>query len=473
MKKHIIIFLTLTIFLLVFIEACGNPFFPGLMDTFSRKGSGAGGTGSKEEKGTPVVGPFGTVAWVSTLTGVDGAGSGTAYANFAHVTVDQNGNVYALGTQNSNNTFAYGTDLAAAVAGTSKDYNWVLVKYGADGKAKWAKTAAQDPEGSTLRIADAVTVDTIGNIYLAGENIDSKPAVVKYDTNGNLLLWESEVPEGIDSVRFDTVAVDNTGNVYAAGITNVPNNLVLVKYDSEGNARNKYEFTGGAVAVDATGNIYIMWFSKGIDPVLVKYDTNGIQQWACTVAGITNVVEFKAIAVDEAGNVYVTGRQSGTSLHDYGNNVTITGTSAGNNPVLVKYDSGGNAQWAYTPEESPPVGMVNFSVATVDRAGYVYVAGGQWGTCNYGNGVTVIGPSTYTNVSPLLVKYDTAGSVRNAWILKEGPDGSGFSDIALDPSSGYLYAVGYQDSKGDFDYGNGKVVAGICNENPILVKFYK
>jgi len=472
MKKYIIISV-LVVITLIFIEACRNPFFPGLMGANSKNGNRNGLVDSSDENEPPKAGTFGGVAWVSTLIGVGNTGSGTAYANFAHVAVDQSGNVYALGAQNSNNTFIYGTDPAATVTGASSDYNWVLVKYGADGNAKWAKTAAQDPEGSTLRIADALTVDTIGNIYLAGESTDSKPAVVKYDSNGNLLAWKSAVPGGMDSVSFNTVAVDTAGNVYAAETDPNNKNYELVKYDSTGAVIWTQTVMGGTVAVDAAGNIYIAGFTKGVEPILVKYDTYGSPQWARMVTGTAVDVKFNAIAIDEAGNVYAAGRQSGTSLHDYGNNVTVTGTDEYSNPVLVKYDSGGNAQWAYTPEESPPVGVVNFNTVVVDKAGYVYVAGGQWGTCNYGNGVTVTGPSSYTNVSPLLVKYDTAGSVRNAWILKDGPDGSGFWDIALDPSSGYIYAAGYQTTQGSFDYGNGNVVKGLCGRNPTLVKFYK
>jgi len=476
MKNKIIIFLALTIFVLVFIEACGNPFFPGLMDNLSRKGSGTGGGGGAKA--------FGTVAWVNTLTGVGKIGSWDPSARFSRIAIDQNGNVYTLGTQNSDFAYSYGNEAATTVAGTASVTNDILVKYGADGKAKWAKTVGRDPAG--LAKIEAITVDAAGNIYITGEITGPNPALVKYDTNGNL-LWKSTVPEDLGLVVFKSVAVDKAGNAYAAG-KNTGNNSVLVKYDSSGKDKWVKTVTEGtdpkrdpivlnplksnAVAVDQAGNVYVTAKDTDNNSVLVKYNSTGSEVWTKAVTGKANYVQ---LAVDGVGSIYVTGYQDGTDTYDYGNKVTVAGTSAGKNPILVKYDSDGNAKWAKTPEGSGLSGATFYTVA-VDKAGYVYVAGDQLGTLNYGNEVTVIGPDFFEGErsSSVLVKYNTNGITLDAWIVGKVSSGeSNFWDIALDPSSNYLYTVGYQDTKDEFDYGNDNVVKGKCGENPILVKFYR
>src|SRR5215471_11864065 len=96
-----------------------------------------------------------------------------------------------------------------------------------------------------------------------------------------------------------------------------------------------------AVAVDGSGNVYVTGFSVGPgscnlvcnDYATIKYDASGKQQWVARYNGPANDDDHAtAIAVDASGNVYVTGSSIGTAWPDY-------------DYATVKYDSSGQEQW--------------------------------------------------------------------------------------------------------------------------------
>jgi Beta-propeller repeat len=93
-----------------------------------------------------------------------------------------------------------------------------------------------------------------------------------------------------------------------------------------------------AVAVDKQGNVYVTGFSLSTvlpdyDYVTIKYNSTGEEQWVRTYGGTGNDTAM-AIAVDDAGNVYVTGGVLDPDTdYDY---------------VTIKYDSSGQEQWVAT-----------------------------------------------------------------------------------------------------------------------------
>ncbi len=149
-----------------------------------------------------------------------------------------------------------------------------------------------------------------------------------------------------------------------------------------------YRDKGYAVATDGSGNVYVTgWFegtvdfdpdgdgdphtSNGIyDVFLSKFDSSGNFEWARTWGG-SNWDEGLGVAIDDSGNVYITGYYCYTVDFnpDGGDPHTSNGWTDG---FLSKFNSSGNFEWARSwggSNRDPGNG-----VAT-DDSGNIYVTG--------------------------------------------------------------------------------------------------
>ena len=151
--------------------------------------------------------------------------------------------------------------------------------------------------------------------------------------------------------------------------------------------------------------------------------------------------------------------------------MNIAGTSTSNNPVLVKYDASGTAQWAKTITGG--TGSAEFRAVAVDGSGNVYAAGSQYGTGNYNYGTVSIPVNiagACTNGNPVLVKYNASGTALRVETITAGTASASFKAVAVN-GSGIVYAAGYQ-SAGNFNYGSGTLAGTSATENPVLVKYW-
>jgi hypothetical protein len=161
------------------------------------------------------------------------------------------------------------------------------------------------------------------------------------------------------------MAVDASGNVYVTGESLATSwGSATIKYDPEGREVwvARYEGRIYAIAVDTGANVYVAGQSPGNNPdyVTIKYDSDGEVVWIATYAGPGNSVDFAwALALDAAGNVYVTGSSWGDNRSDFG---------------TIKYDPAGNEVWV--ARYNGPQNLTDIvSAIAIDPAGNVYVTG--------------------------------------------------------------------------------------------------
>jgi uncharacterized delta-60 repeat protein len=139
----------------------------------------------------------------------------------------------------------------------------------------------------------------------------------------------------------------------------------IVRYNGEGDG----EEWPHAIAVDEDGNVYITGESYGLgtnlDMTTVKYDTFGDLLWVNKYDGSAHYIDnARALAIDEYGNVYVVGHTRLSDINwDY---VTIKYNSNGYELWIAEYDG--------TGQESHLEGDSAMDVV-VDNEGNVYVTG--------------------------------------------------------------------------------------------------
>jgi len=99
---------------------------------------------------------------------------------------------------------------------------------------------------------------------------------------------------------------------------------VTIKYDSSGNEEWVHRYNNELVngndeasdmVLDSAGNIYVTGRSQGsgtgYDYCTIKYNSEGNMVWRVRYNHSDGDDEARAVVVDSAGNVYVTGRSKG------------------------------------------------------------------------------------------------------------------------------------------------------------------
>ena len=404
----------------------------------------------------------GYALWARTVTSAPGLSS------FSSVAVVTGNNIYAAGEQYYNGTYNYGTSVIPqnAAGAYSSGGNALLVKYDSTGTALWARSVPTGPGRSSY--SSVAVYSVTGDVYAAGcqygsdifnyggsaggfgSNSNSNAVLVKYNQDGTA-QWARTVTLGPSSSAFLSIAVDSSGNLYVAG------------YQSGNNTHN---YGTVFLPVNATGS------SPFNNVVLVKYNSSGDAQWARTVNTGTSDCMFRAIALDSDGNIYAAGYQWGTGTNKYGSS-SVAGTFSDYNALLVKYDTNGTALWARTVSSGSS--SSNFNSVAADSAGNVYASGYQegTGTYTYGTGVSAAGTAATagSNDNAVLVKYDTNGTALWANTVSAGSNDSTFNSIAAD-STGNVYVSGYQTATGTYTYGTGvSLTAPTGSQNILLVKY--
>jgi hypothetical protein len=266
------------------------------------------------------------------------------------------------------------------------------------------------------------------------------------------------------------IAVDGAGNIYAIGffqgdasfsgrtLTSAGNwDIAIAKYSPFGDLLWVRQAGGpGAdycygIALDATGNVVLTGrFTEPAtfgtttlprrgsyaDMFIAKYDASGEFQWA-QGAGGGNEAAGQSVAVDAAGDIYVTGFFTGTTSFGTTNLTSVGGADI----FIAKYGSAGALQWvqrAGGPATDRSSGSDFGSAIVVDGAGNFYVAGLFDSRITFGR-FTLVNP--YQNPDIFLVRFDTNAVPQWARSLGHAQD-QGVSGIAVDGDGNCIVAGG-------------------------------
>jgi len=373
-------------------------------------------------------------AWVRRYNG-----PGNQYDVPAALVVDGSGNVYVTGS-----------------SGTSEYYDkddYLTIKYSPNGDTLWVRRYNGPGNGDDS--PSGLAVDVYGNVYVTGSSdkdttagyIDYDFATIKYAPNGDTLWVRRYKGPGLASDEANGLAVDDSGNVYvtgnSSGATLTLEDYVTIKYNPNGDTLWVRRYDGPSnhedyayqLAVDDSANVYVSGvidYCSGIfcepplpgDYATIKYASNGDTLWVRRYNGSGNGNDgTSALAVDDSGNVYVTGYSSGSGTFD--DYATIKYSSAGDTLWVRRYDGPGN-------------GYDRGGALAVDDSGNVYVTGSSTGSGS---------DFDYTTI-----KYSPAGDT--VWVRRYNGPGNGYDGggaLAVD-DSGNVYVTGASSPDGTFNF---------------------
>ncbi|MBI5964894.1 MAG: SBBP repeat-containing protein [Chloroflexi bacterium] len=244
-------------------------------------------------------------------------------------------------------------------------------------------------------------------------------------------LWAKSMG-GADWDQASDLAVDSNGNVYTTG-----------------NFRGTSDFDPGVGITNLT--------STGVQDIFIsKLDSNGNFLWVKSMGGngIENWGTGLAIAIDASGNIYMTGTFHGTIDFDPGVEVfNLIGIGKSDFIFVSKLDSTGNFIWAKSIGSSSAFTYVR-DIA-IDSSGFVYTTGifGDIVPLDFDPGVGIFNllAEGYYQYDIFISKLDRNGDF--IWAKRIGGQyNEEVNNIALD-STGNVYTTGFYQKGADFDPG--------------------
>lgn len=345
------------------------------------------------------------------------------------VATDASGNVYIAGA------FFGSVNFGGGVLTSLGDRDLFVAKFNSAGTHQWSKrfgdAAEQEPADLVVDVGDNVyfTGSYKGSVDFGGGALTNQGSydafLVKLDTAG-AHLWSKRFGDAGDQ-RGIALATDHWGNIFfgmdftgtvdmgAGNVTSLGGfDIGIVQYGSAGNYQWAHRY-GDALTQEVTalaaeafeGYVYLTGMNTGtvdfgggpiataglMDLYLAKLDCFGAHLWSHGW-GDTDNQEGAALAVDPAGDVYVTGLLYGT--------MNLGGgplTSAGNWDIfLAKFTEGGSHVWSQRFGDANKYQNPN-GLAT-DGDYNVIMDGIFQGTVDFGGG-----PLTGADIDAFIVKF--------------------------------------------------------------------
>jgi hypothetical protein len=444
-----------------------------------------------------------TLAYSTYLGGSNSAGGFGSAGDFGYgIAVDGAGNAYVTGyTHSTNFPGASGSPIQPAINGISNDA--FVTKINAAGTAIVYSTylgGSDDDQGN------AIAVDGAGNAYVFGDTASTDfpgtggspiqatfggggedAFVTKINAAGNAIVYSTYLG-GSGNEEGGGIAVDHAGNAYVTGLTESATfpgvtggsiqpvnaghvaDAFVTKINAAGTAIVYSTFLGGngqefglAIAVDGTGNAYVTGQTESTnfpgtqaspiqsvyggsgDAYVTKINAAGTAIVYSTYLGGSGADRGSGIAVDAAGNAYVTGSTSSTNFRGTGPGSIQAANGGALDGFVAKLNAGGTAIVYSTYLGGSDIDQG--SGIAVDAAGNAYVAGSTKSTNFPGAGGSSIQPAFGGFFDGFVTKINAAGSALVYSTYLGGTDDDSATAIAAD-SSGNAYVTGYTNSTG-------------------------
>jgi hypothetical protein len=213
---------------------------------------------------------------------------------------------------------------------------------------------------------------------------------------------------------------------------------------------------GGGVVTDASGNVYVAgtfetfgsWGTRslpssgGNDIFLTKYSPNGKPLWVVKQGG-GDADAASSLALDNSGNLIMTGSFRGTGTFGTGNTF---GSNGIDDIFISKLDPSGNVIWSKRAGGTDQ--DVAFSIAT-DNNGDIYIAGYFRGTITFPGSATTM--TSLGGTDALIAKYDGNGNL--LWAKSGGGTGNDFA-YGVSVRGSNVAMVGQFESSATFNSSN-------------------
>jgi hypothetical protein len=407
--------------------------------------------------------------WAKQLAGRDNTSGG------AFLGRDNTGNLYIAGdftgTRNFGSTSLTAggsSDLFVAKLDTACNVIWVEKAGGTSFTYIDVRAAYTNSSGETFITGKFNGTITFGTVSLTSTSSFDDMFIVSYDIDGvlNTALRFGGSGSGAGTTEGRAIYADGAGNIYVTGAFSSTVNFGsftltaghqfntdifvlklsggVVEWAQRAGSVTQ-EDKGNAIAVDASGNVYIAGMYKqtadfgsisltslGVkDMFLARYSPSGVIDWAIRAGGTSSsqpnnqpAAEANAIKLDQNNNIYLTGIMNGNNVI-FGPGVSLSeiqqqGAFYGDF-FVAKYNSAGVVDWARNGGGNSVTDSGN--ALDLDAAGNVYITGSFQGNNATFNGLTV-SSSGFGDV--FVVRYSSAGNV--SWINRLG---AGNEDIGL------------------------------------------
>ena len=316
---------------------------------------------------------------------------------------------------------------------------------------QWAKIMNSNAYENTMQ---SIVTDNLGNIYTVGSfigTVDFDPGqgifnlsatnstgmfVTKMDASGQLVWAKAFIPEFGRNITYPSLTIDSYGNIYISGGFN-----------------GTVDFNPGLSTFHLSPSGNLMSLPSFEDVFVVKLNNYGNFIWAKAMVEGEGVSRAHSIALDNFGNIYITGTFRGAPDFDPGIG-TFNLTSVGSSGIfVVKLNNSGNFIWA-----KAMVDVIAAHSIVLDNFGNIYMTGTFNGAPDFDPGLDTFNLTSVGGLDCFVSKLDSSGNFVWAKAMGGGQDEQGKS-ITVD-SAGNVYTTGYfgdhnSIATADFDPGLG------------------